>query len=110
MNKEIKKTSDKNDTLKNRLQEHTGMKISCIKTSLQKEHKHNSYIKRLSILNTFNGEITNVGSYNKSQIKNNQALNQKSSALVDIALKLGLTAIFITITNPSEYYPFISNK
>lgn len=109
MNKQIKKSSKEKDTFKNKLQEHLEMKLSCIKTSLQREHNHNSFTKRLNIVNISNGEITNVSSYVKSQIKNNQALNQKTSALIEIALKLGLTSVFITLTNPSEYHPFISN-
>ncbi|MEA3553769.1 MAG: replication endonuclease [Campylobacterota bacterium] len=93
-----------------RYKEFLELQATCVKASLQREKQQNSYTKKLRVINNNTGEITGVGSYVKTLAKNNQAIMQKSSAIVDIATNFGLTGIFITITNPSEYHPFFSSK
>ncbi len=86
------------------------VQYDCVKHSYFKERKYNSYTKRLRILNNNTNQYSKVSDYSLSQFKRAQANLQKSSAIVDIAIEKGLTAVFYTLTPTAEFHPFKGRK
>ena len=79
------------------------------KTSLQKEHNQINYMSKNIFVKEKTGECFNLNvNYENSYKKYSKAIEQKIYCIEELAKEKKLVPIFITITCPTNYQPFIS--
>ena len=89
--------------------EHNALQNHYYHLSLKKEQNQQAFFKRMSVANQTSGEVIQMNhSFEKEYKKYTKSIEQKVYALEQVAKDKGLKPIFITLTLPSEYHPFIS--
>jgi len=89
--------------------EHNTLQNHYYHLSLKKEQNQQTFFKRMSVVNQGSGEVIQINhSFENEYKKYTKSIEQKVYALEQVAKNKSLKPIFITLTLPSEYHPFIS--
>ncbi|WP_457747496.1 replication endonuclease [Sulfurimonas sp.] len=89
--------------------EHNALSDYYYQVSLQKEQTQQSFYKRMILTNQDSGEVLQMNhSFEKDYKKYTKSIEQKVYALEQEAKDKNLQPIFLTLTLPSAYHPFIS--
>lgn len=86
-------------------------KISYYEHSLAKEQKLKNFLSKMTLKNPSTNEIFKIDhNFEKKHNSYAQIINQKISTIEQIAKRKGYTSVFITLTLPTQFHPFISKR
>ena len=91
-----------------RYKEFLKLRLLCIKYSFTKEQQQNNFTRNIAIVNHNTNESSKLSGYDRKLFSYYQSLNQKTTAILEVAKEKGLTGVFFTLTNQSCFHPFIT--